>query len=732
MREIKNEKVWIENYAFGNKDTDDAVRTMSRELGISEILALLLYNRGYNTVDRARRFLQFEESNFHDPFLMKDMDLAVKRIETAIENKEKICIYGDYDVDGVTSVSMLYLYLSTRNADVVIKIPKREGEGYGVSCAAVKTLAESGVKLIITVDTGITANEEVEYASSLGVDFVVTDHHECRNDLPLACAVVNPHRSDCDYPFKELAGVGVVFKLVTACQMKRSHSVGESVIDGVKRVCNEYADLAALGTIADVMPVVDENRLIISMGLRLMETNCREGISALIDASSKKGNENAKPRKITSSFIGFGIAPRINAAGRMSDAVIAVKLLLAEAPEIAATYAEELCAINRQRQLEENRIANQAYEMIEALGDTENNPVIVLDSNEWQQGIIGIVSSKITEKYGLPSILVSFDGSIIGEENPLDDGKGSGRSIKGMNLVEALSYCDDLLVKYGGHELAAGLTVKRGNLDAFREKINEYAREHLSADDFKIKLEADCEISADKLNLELANEIQLLEPYGTGNPTPLFVMKNAVVKRITRTKGGEHTRLLVEQNGVSIMGMCFGVPESALGFSCGDSVDLLFNLDINDYKNVKSVQLIIRDFRISEDFTNKLNEDKQRYADIKAGGRFCCADNILPSREDFARVYTVLRREFRSGTSVLNMKDMLKLINSGNSQAINYIKLKYVLNILNELKICDVVELGSDIYRFQVIFNASKTSIEKSNILKKLRTQCTDRIHQES
>ena len=732
MREIKNEKIWIENYIFGNKDKDRAVHAMANELGISDVLSVLLYNRGYCDADQARRFLKFEESNFHDPFLMKDMDKAIKRIKEAVSNKEKICIYGDYDVDGVTSVSMLYLYLTSMGSDVVIKIPKREGEGYGVSCAAIKILAESGVSLIITVDTGITANDEIEYAATLGVDFVVTDHHECRNELPNACAVVNPHRNDCEYPFKELAGVGVVFKLVTAYQMNMYRELGKSVLDGIKKVCDDYADLAALGTIADVMPVIDENRLIISMGLRMMETNCRPGLSALIDASSKKNNENAKPRKITSGFIGFGIAPRINAAGRMSDAVIAVKLLLANEPEIAAAYAEELCSINRQRQLEENRIANQAYEMIENLEDIENNPVIVLDSNEWQQGIIGIVSSKITEKYGLPSILVSFDGSVVVEENPLDDGKGSGRSIKGMNLVEALSYCDELLVKYGGHELAAGLTVKRGNLDAFRKKINEYAREHLSAEDFKIKLEADCEITADRLSLDLANEIQLLEPYGTGNSTPLFVMKNATVKKITHTRGGEHTRLCVEQNGVFVTGMCFGVSESVLNFTCGDTIDLLFNLDINDYKNVKSVQLIIRDFRIAEEFINKLRDEQKRYSEIRAGEKFYSAEGIVPTRDDFARVYTVLRREFRNGISVLNMTDMLKLINSGNCPTINYIKLKYILHILNELKICDVVELNSDIYRFQVIFNASKTSIEKSNTLKKLRAQCADRTYSDS
>ena len=731
MKKIKNEKIWVENYIFGDLHKDNIIREMAAVLGKSELFAVLLYNRGYRTAEEAIRFLQFEESNFHDPFVMKDMGIAVDRIHKAIKNGEKICVYGDYDVDGVTSVSMLYLYLIEQGANVIIKIPKREGEGYGVSCQAVEFLARDGVSLIITVDTGITANNEVLFASELGVDFIVTDHHECRNDLPQAVAVVNPHRPDCPYPFSELAGVGVVFKLVCACEMRKAERAGASLMEAVKKVCFLYSDLAALGTIADVMPVVDENRLIISMGLKMMEDNCRPGLRALMDASVKKGADSAKKRKISSSFIGFGIAPRINAAGRMSDALIAVKLLLAQKEEEACMYAEELCAINRQRQLEENRIANEAYEMIEDNFDVEKESVIVLHSNEWQQGIIGIVSSKITERYGLPSILISFNGSVIGEEHPLDDGKGSGRSIKGLNLVEALSFCDDVLVKYGGHELAAGLTVKRGELDAFRKKINDYAREHLSTEDFKIKMEAECELSVKDINLAFASELQLLEPYGTGNATPLFVLKNAKVKKITGTKGGEHTRLLVEQDGICVVGMYFGVGEAELGFESGDTVDILFNLDINEYKNVKSVQLIVRDCRIAKEFTDLINGEKKRYAEIKGGGSFYMSEEVLPSRDDFAKVYSALRKEFRSGTSVIDQKGIMKLVNYGEVKRINYIKMKYILQILNELKICDVIELDSDIYSFQVIFNASKTSIEKSNILKKLRTQCVDRVYQD-
>ena len=730
MNNNKREKVWSERYVFGDPSRDEAVREMARGLGRSELFSVLLYNRGYRNAEEALHFLRFEEADLHDPYLLADMDKAVERVFLAIERGEKICIYGDYDVDGVTSVSMLYLYLQELGANVTVKIPKREGEGYGVSCSALSTLAEDGVSLIITVDTGITAAAEVEFGKSIGVEFVVTDHHECRSELPLACAVVNPHRPDCPYPFKELAGVGVVFKLVCACEMRRCRDSGRDIIGGIRRVCTDYADLTALGTIADVMPIVDENRLIVSMGLHLMEKNPRPGLEALIEASSSKKGDDTKKRKITSGFIGFGIAPRINAAGRISDAAIAVRTLLAPAGDEAERYAEELCAINRQRQIEENRIAEQAYEMIADLPDRDENPVIVLDSNEWQQGIIGIVSSKITERYGLPSILISFDGSMDVEESEFDDGKGSGRSIKGLNLVEALGYCEDLLVKYGGHELAAGLTVKRGNLDAFRERINAYAREHLDDEAFKIKLEADCEIGMSDVNIDFARELQYLEPYGTGNATPLFVMRDVTVKKIAYTKGGEHARLYLEKDGAAVNAMYFGMGEGMLGFESGDLIDLLFNVDINDYKNVQSAQMIVRDARAAESYSKRMADEKTRYNELKGGAKHYSSEDFVPDRDDCSRVYTYLRREYRLGNSVTDIQSVLRALNTGAQKPINYVKLKYIFEIFNELQICDILELDKDIYRFEVIFRAARTSIDKSAILKRLKTQCVDRPQQ--
>ncbi len=737
MGEKKSQRIWDEKYIFGIDRQDAAVDAMAAEMGVSRMFAVLLYNRGYHTTAEAERFLRYEESDFHDPYLMADMEKAVARIFLAVERGEKICIYGDYDVDGVTSVSMFYLYLKKLGADVSFRIPKREGEGYGVSCAAVEQLAAEGVSLIITVDTGITANEEVEYAKTLGVEFVVTDHHECRSELPLAVAVVNPHRPDCTYPFKELAGVGVVFKVISACEMKRCRESSEPILNGIRRVTYEFADLAAIGTVADVMPVTDENRLIISMGLSRMEKSSRPGVDALIEASYPKKSDSSTAKKITSRMIGFGLAPRINAAGRISDATIAVQLLLAEDADTARIYAEELCEINRRRQAEENRMANEAYEQIENNPDPDNDLVIVLANNEWQQGIIGIVSSRITERYGVPSVLVSFRGSYDGrEEHPMDEGKGSGRSVKGMNLVGALTYCEDLLVKYGGHELAAGLTVRRGSLDDFRRRINEYAREHLSDDVFQIHMEADCEVSMQDLTMKFAKEIHLLEPCGTsnatGNATPAFIMRNVTAARITHTRDGNHTILLLEKDGICLTGMYYGVGEGALGFETGDTLDVFFNVEINDYKNVRTVQMIVKDIRLSEQFIRKMSDDKARYEAVAGGESFVMADDFIPDRSDFARVYTMLRREFRAGTSVLDLKTILKLVNLKDETPINYTKCKYILRILSEFNICEIEEIDDDLYRFAVLFRATKANIEKSSILKKLKSQCIDRVHRDA
>ena len=692
----------------------------------SPIMARLLYMRGYHTADEVRVFFNQETAYLHDPYLMQDIAPAVERISLALERGERIAIYGDYDVDGVTSVSLLYLYLSAHGADVEYYIPSRMREGYGLSKPAIDRLKEDGVRLMITVDTGITAIEETAYAKSLGIDTVITDHHECRAELPDACAVVNPHRQDDGYPFKELAGVGVVFKLICAFEMAECRKDGRSELDGLERVCLEYADLVAIGTIADVMPVVDENRLIITLGLKLLERTERLGLRALIEAASgskqSEGSRYVKKRKINSSFIGFTVAPRMNAAGRVSDATIAVELLLAENEHSAARLAEQLCDLNATRQTEENRIAEQAYQKIEQTLRPEDR-VIVIDDDEWQQGIIGIVSSRITERYGLPSILISFDGSVQGIPMQTDVGKGSGRSIKGLNLVEALIDSEELLVRFGGHELAAGLSILRCNIDAFREKINAYAAAHLDEEMLCISVDADCEIGIHELSMSLAQEIAAMEPFGVSNPVPNFILRDAHVVRMIPMGGGKHTKLIVEKDGVEMTAVWFGVNQTQIDFEIGDTVDVLFQLNINEYQNITSLQMLVQDMHLAESYEQTYRMQVARYEEIRAGGEYTADEQVLPNRDDIAVVFTALRREFRAGHTVFSMRKCLSMLRNIGVEHINYIKLKFIIRIMQELRICDIMEPVEDTYLFEFQYQTTKTNIEKSSILRKLKLQ---------
>jgi len=718
-------KKWSLLYRPGNADADAKIRQLSADSGLSGIMSRLLYTRGYQNADAVRSFLHQEEALLHDPYLLLDMQAAVDRIENALIKRERIAIYGDYDVDGVTSVSLLYLYLTARGGDVGYYIPSRIQEGYGVSKPAVDRLQERGVQLMITVDTGITANEETLYAKSVGIDTVVTDHHECHAEIPEACAVVNPHRPDDPYPFKELAGVGVVFKLICALEIAKCRRDSTAEMDGIRNICREYGDLVAIGTIADVMPIVDENRLIVSLGLRLLEQRPRIGLQALMDAvAGGKGNAGRnRKRKINSGYIGFVIAPRMNAAGRVSNASIAVEMLLAETEESAAYYAEQLCQLNLERQVEENRIAEQAYKKIEQTLDAENDRVIVIEDDTWQQGIIGIVSSRITERYGLPSILISFDGATRGFPCGDDTGKGSGRSIKGMNLVDALSACQDLLVRFGGHELAAGLTVRRCMIDDFRRRINQYAAQHLNDGQLCVSLDADCEVNMRDLTMKLADEISLLEPFGVSNPVPNFVLTDAKLIRIIPMGGGKHTKLIVEKDDIEMTAVWFNVNPTKLPFEPLDKIDLLFQLNVNEFQNITSLQMLVQDIRLSHEFSDAYATAQNRYEEIRHGADFGEEEAVLPDRDDIALVYTLLRKEFRCGHTVFSMRRILSMLRGQGIDRIGYIKLKFIIRIMQELKICGVIEPSPDQYVFEFYFHTSKTNIEKSSILHRLKLQ---------
>lgn len=702
------------------------ISNISAELGLNPIVAKLLYNRGYTDSASAKAFVYMESEMLANPFDMRDVEKAISRIEKAVKEKEKITVYGDYDVDGVTSVCTLYLYLKSLGAEVDYYIPNRSGEGYGISNGAISSLCESGTSLIISVDTGITAIDEVEFAKGIGVDFIITDHHESRTEIPDAVAVINPHRPDCPYPFKELAGVGVVFKLICAYE---EATTGKSRLAVCRDIFLRYADLVAIGTIADVMPIKGENRIIVKYGLDMIENNTRMGISALIDASSgaKLDTRVNKKRsgKITSGYVGYTLAPRINAAGRIKTASRAVELFLSEDEATTRAIAEELCETNKERQAEENKIMKEAYKKLEDY-DIESNPVIVFDADNWHHGVIGIVSSRITEKYSRPSILVSFEGNDPSVISPDDVGKGSGRSIKGMNLVDALCYCEEHLVKYGGHELAAGLSVKRGELDAFRRKINEYAKANLTSEDMIPTMDADCEISFNDISLELARSLQILEPYGVSNPVPAFVMRDVTVQEILGVSENKHTKLVVGNGRRTLTCMYFSNSPSSLGIYVGDKIDLLFNVDINEWAGRENLQIIVRDLKISEGQRSTVDAEHDRFKEIWSGGKFSSDENIMPSRDDFVVIYKLMLASFRSGVDTLSHREIIAKLKSEYPRSqIGYIKLKIIMMVLKELNIMNIEDVSDEVYKFAVHYSTQKTMLDKSTLLRKLRSQMT-------
>ena len=721
MAEQRKRKIW---HISENSVNQERVVALSSALSVSPVLASLLMSRGYGTAEEARHFIECADAVLHKPLLMCDMEQAARRVLAAVDMGERIAIFGDYDVDGVTAVSLLYLYLTGLGADVCYYIPSRTGEGYGLSMPALSKLAEEGISLIITVDTGITANEEADYAAALGMDMIITDHHECRLPLPKAVAVVNPHRPDCTYPFKELAGVGVAFKLAAACESLRAIRMGEREVDGVRRVAMAYADLVAIGTVADVMPIVDENRVMVKYGIEQLQKTERPGLAALMEEISAAGRgDNAKRRKITAAFIGFTLAPRINAAGRMSDATLAVELLLAQDMERARELAVQLCEINQLRQVEENRMAEEVFARIEEELDLANTEIIVLAGDYWRQGVIGIVASRVTEYYGKPSLLITFDG-MVGEPSGADRGKGSGRSIKGVNLVEALSDSAELLVKFGGHELAAGLTVRRDRVADFRARINAYVRANAPVGGAQAVVDIDMELSLADATMSLAEELALLEPFGVSNPTPRFLLRDLRVERITELGGGKHMKLTVSADGRSLFALMFSTPRSALDFNEGDRIDLVATLDINEYRDIRSVQLTVVDVRPSASFSLMLEEGRARYRALRAGAAFDDAEGIVPTREQFVAVYTVLRREFRRGRSEYTDAELLSLVQMTELPSLTYPALRYILDIFLELHICSVEEFIPDSFRFDICYRAEKANIEKSSILKRLRAQC--------
>lgn len=565
------EKIW----QFRNKNLKrEDIESIAQGLHIPPVFVTILMNRGIKT-DDMMPFLKKSMQSIINPMEMTDMDKAAERIKRAIDENEKIVVYGDYDVDGITSTALLYDFLISAGAEAEYYIPDRKGEGYGINIMAVNKLIKQGAKLMITVDCGITAIGEVEFAVLQGMDVIITDHHTCKERIPTAAvAIVNPKRDE-EYLFRELAGVGVAFKLALAAAMK----LGIKTID----VFNRYIDLAAIGTVADVVPLTGENRVIVDRGLKSLRKTKRLGIKALLERCG------IRRESINTASIAFAIAPRLNASGRLGRAETGVRLLLSKDPAEAAEIAAELDEQNKERQLTEQKIFDEAMEIIAGDPNFSKKKVIVLAKEGWHHGVIGIVASRICEKFYRPCILISYSNGI---------GKGSGRSIDGFDLFNALSACEDCLTQFGGHKIAAGLTINISDLDRFIEKINKYADENLKESDMIPKVKIDCAVSERSITLNSAELLSRLEPFGTGNEKPVFLLSGAVIAYISAVGADrKHLRLSIQKNGRQINCIGFYMGEFAKVFHQGDMIKLAFHMDINNYQNNRTVQLILKDIK---------------------------------------------------------------------------------------------------------------------------------------
>ena len=546
---------------------DELTNKIANEFNISKLVARILANKGLKESNEIEIFLNPRRSDFHDPFLMPDMKIAVDRILKAIETKEKVAIYGDYDADGITSSTVLKRFLSERGLDADIYIPNRLNEGYGLNEKAIKEIAQTNHTLIITVDCGITGNKEIELAKTFKIDTVVTDHHEPTEELPKALAVVDCKRKDNKYPFSELAGVGVAFKLIQAISIKLGIREEEYL---------KYLDLVCVGTISDIVPLKDENRTISKLGLRLVKQTKNIGLKVLLNSMGYQ--------KIDSNTISFGVAPRINACGRMGHEKEALELFLTNSVQEAEKITQRLNEYNLERQQIEKRIFDEVEEIIQK-SEEKNLPCIVLEKENWHHGVIGIVSSKITDMYFKPSILMSIEGDIA---------KGSGRSIPGFDLHEALENCKEEIEQFGGHSMAVGVTVKKANFDKFKNKFEEYAREK---DISKITpiLNIDEKITLKDITIKDIRDLELLEPFGEGNKPPIFQINNVKIDSIRSLSQGKHLKMEIKDQNSSIQAIGFNLGNLANDYKIEDKINIAGTLEINNYNGRENIQINIRD-----------------------------------------------------------------------------------------------------------------------------------------
>ena len=678
-------KVW--SVAKVNKERAIA---MANKLEIPPLLAMMLDIRGITKEEDVINFLQ-ENKDFSDPFLMKDMDKAVERITTAVENGEKICVYGDYDADGVTSTSLLYSYLrDSLGADVMFYIPTRTGEGYGMNKGAVDKIHSQGVTLIITVDNGISAREEIDYANSLGIDTVITDHHMPSGAIPKAVAVVNAHQQDDKSPFKDFSGVGVAFKLVMAIE-------GEYA--DVDSLLENFSDIATLGTIGDIVPLVGENRTLVKNGLRHIQNSDRIGINAM------KQESGIAEKEINSSNVAFTLVPRINAGGRLGSSEKSVNLLLTEDEDEAVTIADKLGMDNRERQSIEKEILASIDEEVRRTPNIVNDKILVFAGKGWHQGVVGIAASRIKDIYDKPTIIIGID----------DDGvaRGSGRSVEGFSLCDAVFACSEHLTHYGGHPMAVGISLQKEKINDFRKAINAYCK------DIKMPyniLHIDCKLNPNQLDLSILDSLSYIEPCGASNPSPIFGLYNMTVIATKEIGNGKHMRITLSrgQGQVPVYAVYFNHNFQSCSYRNGDIVDVAVSLDRNIYNGQENLSVIIKDIKYSQSNNEELI-DSERIFD-KFAKRYRLTKNevmsILPSRNDFAYVYRFLKQNkgFIYGEYAL-------------VNALNYkISMGKIIVILYSMKELGLINWQQGLYQSIIEMKESgKVKLEDSVFIKKLK-----------
>lgn len=678
----------IKRWVLPSLDKDAAAR-LAEDCGINPFLALLLITRGITDAESASEFLLGGDID-GDPFSFADMDLAADRIQRAIESHEKIAVYGDYDADGITSTVLLYSYLSEKGADVVYYLPDREKDGYGLHKASIDCLKKQGTQLIVTVDNGITAVDEIAYAKEIGIDVVITDHHEPTEKLPEAAAVVDPRRADCGSEFKEYAGVGVAFKLVCALE-------GDT-----EPVLEKYGDLVAIGTLADVMPLRGENRALVRAGMRVLNGGGRPGILALKKAA---GLEN---KDWTSMSVVFALAPRLNAAGRMDSPEPAARLLMTEDETEAEKLACQVQEYNVKRQAEESAILKEVLDRLHEEPSLLAQRILVIDGENWHPGVLGIIASRIVESYGKPCVLLTEKEG---------EAKGSGRSIKGFSLFEAIRACGDLLSHYGGHELAAGVGLPAEAVPAFRERINAYAAEH--CDTMPVpELPIDFKLRPSQVDVEKLNLLAALEPVGCGNPSPLFGLFQMKIDNIMPIGKGKHLRLSVSRDDTRLSVLKFNTTYDTFPFECGQVVNLVVTLERNEYKGVVTPSVLLKDIRAADVKQEELIEAKQNFDKVQRRETIPpeLAEAWMPDREQIERTYRFLRKTKKWYGTIEQLCYLLK------EPKIEYIRLYLCLEILRQAGLLSLLNWG-DTWEAEIVPPKGKANLNLTPALCFLHSQ---------